>query len=189
MRLTAAALALVLVAAPAAAQVMGSFNPGTDRKLPNGGRPAQHVAFPAIRDWSSLRITLTRTMCFGTCPAYTVTIAGDGTVTWTGERFVKVQGAATAHVAPRKVRDLFERFRKAEYFWLLDSYHAAITDFPSQITTIVFDGRRKSVHDYAGQMIGMPDVVSELERQIDDTADTARWIGTNEERTRNGMSR
>jgi hypothetical protein len=189
MRLTVAALALVLMAASAAAQVMGSFNPGTDRKLPNGGRPAQQVAFPAIKEWSSLRITLTRTMCFGTCPAYTVTIAGDGTVTWTGERFVKVQGAATAHIAPGKVRELFERFRKAEYFWLLDSYNSAVTDLPSQITTIVFDGRRKSVHDYAGQMIGMPDVVSELERQIDDTANTARWIGTDEERTRNGMSR
>jgi hypothetical protein len=177
MRLMAAALALTLVAGPAAAQVMGSFDPGTDRKLPHGGRPARHVDFPAIKDWSSLRITLRRTMCFGTCPAYTVIIAGDGTVTWHGEKFVKVRGDATAHIAPEKVHALFERFRKAEYFWLLDRYRSAITDFPSETTTIAFDDRRKSVDDYAGQMIGMPDVVWQIERAIDETANTDRWIG------------
>jgi len=177
MRLAAAILAITLVAAPAAAQVMGSFNPGTDHKLPNGGRPLRHVPFPRIKDWSSLRISLMRTMCFGTCPAYTVTIAGDGTVTWAGGRFVKVQGAATGHIAPEKVHALFERFQKAEYFWLLDDYNAAITDFPAQVTAISFDNNSKSVRDYAGQMIGMPEAVGELERAIDDAANTARWIG------------
>ena len=177
MRVIAAALAVILAAAPAAAQVMGSYNPGTDRMLPNGGRPAQHVAFPEIKDWSSLRISLTRTMCFGACPAYTVTIAGDGTVTWKGERFVKVQGDATAHIAPEKVHALFERFRKAEYFWLLDSYASAITDMPAQNTSMAFDDHLKAVHDYAGQGVGMPEVVSELERAIDETANTAQWIG------------
>lgn len=177
MRLIIAALALSLAVAPASAQVMGSFNPGTDHKLPNGGRPAQHVAFPQIKDWSSLRISLMRTMCFGTCPDYTVTIAGDGTVTWAGGRFVKVHGAATGHIAPEKVHALFERFRKAEFFWLLDDYSAAITDFPAQVTTISFDGNKKSVRDYAGPMIGMPEAVGELERAIDEAANTAQWIG------------
>jgi len=177
MRLVAAVLAVALVVAPAAAQVFGSYNPGTDRKLPNGGRPAQHVDFPKIRDWSSLRISLERTMCYGTCPAYTVTIAGDGTVTWHGARFVKVQGDATAHIAPEKVHALFERFRKAEFFWLLDKYVSQVTDLPSQETAIAFDDHQKKVLDYAGQMIGMPEVVSELERAIDETAGTAQWIG------------
>lgn len=177
MRFIAAALAISLAVASSTAQVMGSFNPGTDRKLPNGGRPAEHVAFPPIKDWSSLRISLQRTMCYGTCPDYTVTIAGDGTVTWDGGRFVKVHGPATAHIALEKVRALFERFRKAEYFWLLDKYTAHITDFPAQNTTIAFDDHMKSVNDYAGQMIGMPEVVSELERAIDETANTAQWIG------------
>jgi hypothetical protein len=177
MRFMTAALALTLIAAPAAAQVMGSFNPGTDRKLPNGGRPARHVDFPEIKDRSSLRITLQRTMCFGSCPAYTVTIAGDGTVTWHGEQYVKVQGNATAHIAPEKVRALFERFRKADYFWLLDGYASTVTDLPSESTTIAFDGSKKTVIDYAGQMIGMPEAVWEIERAIDETANTEQWIG------------
>lgn len=177
MRLLAAVLVLSLASAPAAAEVFGSYNPGTDRKLPNGGRPAEHVGFPQIKDWSSLRISLERTMCYGTCPAYTVTIAGDGTVTWHGVRFVKVQGDATAHIPPEKVHALFERFRRAEFFWLFDEYVSHVTDLPSQHTSIAFDGRQKTVLDYAGQMTGMPEVVSELERAIDDTANTAQWIG------------
>lgn len=177
MRLTAAVLAVICTVVPATAQVMGSFNPGTDGKLPNGGRPAQHVVFPEIKDWSSLRISLQRTMCYGTCPAYTVTIAGDGTVTWHGGHYVRVGGDATGHIAPEKVRELFERFRKAEFFWLHDSYISMITDFPTQNVTIAFDGHSKSVRDYAGPMIGMPEVVGELERAIDDAANTQQWIG------------
>lgn len=182
MRLAAAALCLAMAVAPAGAQVFGSFNPGTDHKLPNGGRPKTRVAFPDIKDWSSLRITLERTLCYGFCPAYRVTIAGDGTVTWQGGTYVKVQGPATAQIPPEKVHALFERFRKAQFFWLLDSYASAITDFPAQNVSIAFDDRKMSVHDYAGLMIGMPQDVVDLENAIDETANTAQWIGTKDER-------
>src|SRR5256885_15475138 len=38
------------------------------------------------------QITLSRTACFGTCPIYTVTISTNGTVSFEGRRFTKVQG-------------------------------------------------------------------------------------------------
>src|SRR5712691_7505714 len=35
-------------------------------------------------------ITLERTMCYGTCPAYTLRITGDGSVEYEGMRYVRV---------------------------------------------------------------------------------------------------
>lgn len=92
--------------------------------LPNGGRPFRRVAFPDIKDWSSLKISLERTACDFDCPGYTVTVRGEGTVSWHGEHNVRTKGRAVAHIAPEKVRALFEAFRKAEFFWLFDKYAA-----------------------------------------------------------------
>jgi hypothetical protein len=188
MRLFASTLlAAALVAAPAmAAGPYGYFDPGTDGRLPNGGRPAQHVAFPAIRDWHSLRITLTRTMCYGTCPAYSVMIDGDGTVTWDGKTYVAVKGQHTGKIAPEQVKALYSAFKKADFFWLLDTYASRITDMPSTIVTLAYDGRSKTVTDYAGLRIGMPQAVADLELLIDKTANTGQWIGEDDERERAG---
>lgn len=182
MRAIAAAMILLLTATPALAA--GRLN--LDGKLPNGGRPAQHVHFPAIRDWSSLRIRLARNACMGTCPIYTVEIDGDGTVTWTGINFVKTIGPRTSKIAPAQVKALFDAFRKAEFFWLLDSYNGLITDGPSTDVSIAFDDHGKAVHDYIGSMVGMPVDVAKLERRIDDLANSADLIGTPDERVQQG---
>ncbi len=152
------------------------FDPGTDKPMPHNGRPAHHVRMPAIRDWSSLKITLTRSVCFGSCPVYTVEIDGDGSVIYNGERFVAETGQRTARIPRRKVHQLYGAFRKAEFFWLFDKYQAHITDFPSYTVSIAYDGHRKKVLDYAGPHIGMPHAVAELEHLIDVTAGTDRWV-------------
>ena len=41
---------------------------------------------------NEIQISLERTICFGRCPNYRVTIEGDGSVTYEGWRFVKVEG-------------------------------------------------------------------------------------------------
>src|SRR6202171_787505 len=45
-------------------------------------------------------VTLERTVCFGTCPSYLVTITSDGTVTFEGRDFVKTKGTAREGVNP-----------------------------------------------------------------------------------------
>ena len=48
--------------ADAVAEVSACAHVTEDRcTLPNGGRPLQHVAFPDIKDWSLLKISLRRT--------------------------------------------------------------------------------------------------------------------------------
>ncbi len=158
------------------AGVAGYYVGGPNARLPNGGRPQKRVPFPEIRDWSSLRITLSRSVCFGACPAYTVEIDGDGTVCYHGEHYVAAVGDRTDHIDAARVRALFEQFRRADYFWTFDHYRAQVTDLPQFTTSISFDGNSKSVSDYAGRWIGMPEDVGDLERAIDDAAGTEKWV-------------
>lgn len=173
--------AMAVSVAPAFGQVQrepgGTTIMGPVETVPNGGRPVQKVSFPDIKDWSSLHITLTRGMCLGRCPAYSVEIDGDGTVTYQGDDYVLVKGKQLAHISAQAVRDLFELFRAADYFSSLDSYTAPVTDFPSFSTSIEFDGHKKSVTDYVGRAVGMPKELIALEDAIDKTAGTDRWIG------------
>jgi hypothetical protein len=153
------------------AAVDPAFNPVT------GLRPKVKVPFPPIADWNSLRISLERTPCYGTCPGYSVEIAGDGTVTYMGHHFVAEKGVRSAKIPQAAVRALFEAFVKADFFWSFDEYTAPITDLPTQVVSISFDGHSKSVLDYAGQHEGLPKAIADLEEAIDTAAGTGKWIG------------
>ncbi|MGA9796003.1 MAG: DUF6438 domain-containing protein [Rhizomicrobium sp.] len=141
-----------------------------------GGQPQIRAEFPQIHDWNTLKISLQRTMCLGTCPAYGVDIHGDGSVVYNGHAYVAVSGIHKTKISEDAVRQLFAAFQKANFFSLLDSYAASITDFPSYAVTISFEGRNKRVIDYAGHAVGMPAGVSELEEQIDLVAGTKKWV-------------
>jgi hypothetical protein len=134
------------------------------------------VLFPDVKDMKTLRITLTRSMCFGPCPDYTVEVRGDGTVQFTGRRFVRVIGNQSGRISRDAVAELLAQFRRVDFFSLKDSYTARITDHPSYTVSIEFDGRKKSVRDYLGRSVGMPEGVTVLEEAIDRLAATDKWI-------------
>lgn len=135
-----------------------------------------NALFPEIKDLSTLKITLTRTTCFGTCPSYHVEVDGRGTVVFDGDEFVDIPGHHTARISEASVGTLIEAFRRAEYFSAKDSYVAAVTDCPTYITSIAIDGLNKKIVDYLGSDAGMPDAIREVEKKIDEVAGTARWI-------------
>jgi hypothetical protein len=139
-------------------------------------RPERWIPFPEIRDWKTLKITLMRSPCFGSCPIYKVEIDGDGNVRYEGFDYVAVTGKHRAKVPVQSVRDLYAQFKKTEFFWLFDEYAASMTDIPGYTTSISFDGQTKRVLDYAGTSIGMPRDVRDLEKQIDTVADTGKWV-------------
>jgi hypothetical protein len=62
------------------------------RIVPPEKRAKEHVGFPEIQDWNSLRVTLRRTGCFGSCPAYTLVVYGDGRVHYDGRSDAKPCG-------------------------------------------------------------------------------------------------
>src|SRR5438128_1704045 len=67
-------------------------------------------------------IRLQRTSCFGPCPIYTVTIDARGTVTYDGERFVRVVGRRTAQINRSTVAALLARAEQTRFFQMRDAY-------------------------------------------------------------------
>lgn len=144
-------------------------------------------------DYSSLKIILVRSACFGACPDYRVTIDGSGAVEFT-TLSPALEGAAEAHrnlgpgggvllpgrhsarIGRAELDRLIERFRAAHFFGLESKYSAAVTDAPTYMLRFETGGRSWTVTDYVGKRAGMPPVVTELEDAVDAAAGTARWV-------------
>jgi Domain of unknown function (DUF6438) len=102
------------------------------------------IAAPALaQDDTRAVITLERTTCFGTCPAYSVRITSDGSVDYEGKQFVRVTGHVSATVPAEDVAGLVDAFEQIGYFGLDDSYrfvvnadgsHSLVTDLPTTLT-------------------------------------------------------
>ena len=129
-------------------------------------------------------ITLERSVCFGTCPSYIVTVASDGKVTWQGRDYVKTTGPATAQIKPEDFNKLVKEFEKIKFTTLDDKYEPGTrgcpqpsTDNPSAQTSIQINGKTKSVLHYYG--CGDSEVLralTALERKIDEVIGTEKWI-------------
>jgi len=126
-------------------------------------------------------ITLERTACFGTCPVYWVRITGDGHVEYVGKEHVRVVGPASTRISEASVRQLLNRIERAGYFQMEPEYRyltgpngarGTVTDLPTTTTSVRIGDRHHRVVDYAWA----PDALHDIERAIDRTAGTARWI-------------
>jgi len=120
----------------------------------------------------TLLIELERTACFGTCPVYTVSIAGDGTVHYTGTQFVKIAGTHSWKIDPAAVKALAAEIEKAGFFDMKDEYTALVTDHPTTYTTVTLGGRHKRVKDY----FGPPPALKAIEDRIDEVAGVRRYV-------------
>jgi hypothetical protein len=148
--------------------------------VPAERRPAQRASsseasFPDIKDWSSLRITLRRTMCYGICPSYSLTVLGDGSVVYNGDAYVQYCGEFRGHVAQEAVRQLVQLFKRADYFNTFDRYEMGMTDGTTLTTSIAFDDKSKSVADYSGIWVGMPESIMDIEDGLDHLAGPKVW--------------
>jgi len=149
-------------------------------------------SFPPI-DRDKLLITLQRSACYGSCPDYLVTVDGRGHVVFVTSPMaadevtdlhrafsrsngVLVDGRHEDTIAADQVDRLVEQFRSASFFDLQDEYVGRVTDNPTFVLTIDTGNGIKRVVDYVGKSAGMPAVVTDLERAVDATAGTARWV-------------
>lgn len=146
--------------------------------FPPARLPTAHVPMPAAAPMN-IAVTLTRDPCFGGCPAYAVTVHGDGRVRFEGWGDVIVPGVREYRIPAAQAEALIEQFRAADFWSLDDAYRGLITDHPTQYLTVTAGRRSKSVEDYAGLRAGMPDVVIALERAVDAAAGTERWVTGN----------
>ena len=137
--------------------------------------PSIHVPAPTLRPDSEVDITLSRSMCYGRCPVYKVSVS-TRSIVFDGEAFVAAEGRHTSKVDPGAVRDLAKKFVDADFYSMRGEYRASVTDNPTYVLSIAIDGHKKQVVDYVGSWEGMPQVISQLEDDVDALAHTERWI-------------
>jgi hypothetical protein len=127
---------------------------------------------------SDTLITLARSACYGSCPVYSLAIGGDGTVTYTGEAFVRVMGPASGEVAVSNVQALVDRMLRADYFNLsvpMTCRAGIATDASGATTSLALGQRMHTVQDYHGNACA-PAVLVELENAVDALAGSKQWV-------------
>jgi hypothetical protein len=144
--------------------------------LPISEFTGARVPFPEIHDWNSLRIALNRSGCYGMCSTYEIEIRGDGTALYDGQAFVGTTGKRKVQISHASLVKLVDKFRGADYFSLASGYVSGVTDMPTYVSSISFDGVSKSVLDYVGREVGMPAGVSDVEAAIDRLSGASNWI-------------
>ncbi len=133
-------------------------------------------------DLKTLSIHFERTACYGTCPAYSVTIQGDGHVVYEGKAHVKTTGAQAGHIDPATVKALLAEFAQAKFLSLPSDYAMQkctcrrCTDMPSAITELRVAGASHRVNHYYGCACA-PKALFTLESAIDKAATVEQWTG------------
>jgi hypothetical protein len=82
-----------------------------------------------------------RTLCYGTCPSYTVTIFRDGRVAYVGERFVPLLGTRSDSLPQATVRAMLDEARRINFTAFQPRYTGNVSDLPSTIIAVYLPGQ------------------------------------------------
>jgi len=134
-------------------------------------------------DLKAVTIRLERTHCYGNCPAYTVTIHGDGRVEYAGKDNVKMKGTRAGRADPGTIKALVAEFSRAKFLSLPEAYPEGpkctcrqCTDMASAITEFSAAGVTHRVNHYYGCACA-PKALFELESAIDKATNAEQWTG------------
>ena len=132
-------------------------------------------------DIKTLTIRLERIGCYGTCPAYTITIHGDGRLEYEGKGHVMEKGERQGQIDADVVKALVTEFADAK-FWTLPAEYSDkncsryCTDMATAVTELSVKGATHRVKHYYG-CGGAPKALFDLESTIDKSAKVERWTG------------
>ncbi|HEX8272450.1 MAG TPA: DUF6438 domain-containing protein [Longimicrobiaceae bacterium] len=134
-------------------------------------------------------VVLERTRCYGTCPAYRLSVAADGAVAFVS-RYPDEGRTEAGRVAPEDFRVLVRGIHAAGFFALPDTiandpaYCAApSTDSPTATVAVYSAGTAREVVDYRGcaaregtPQAGRLAALRSLAERIDSVAGAGRWV-------------
>lgn len=163
---------VVLVASLLMGVNTSSGHPGDENPDPNS---------VSDDDLKTVTVRLERTGCYGTCPAYRLTIHGDGRVEYDGQNYVKEKGTREGRAEIDKVKTLVSEFVRANFVALSEGYSEAkcsryCTDMPTAVTELSLKGATHRVKHYYG-CGGAPKALFDLESAIDKAANVEQWTG------------
>lgn len=144
---------------------------------------AELTADTTLHPYAADSIVLQRSICFGECPAYRLTVTRKGLVHFesltpgdSGRR------AADSPATDDAFATLAQHVEVSNFLALPDSIAtderfggACVTDHPTAVVTVYFGARSKRVVDDLGCMWG-PAALRDLELRIDQVAHSERWV-------------
>ena len=92
-----------------------------------------------------LLASIQRTACYGRCPVYKATFMDNGEVKYVGKHFVEKEGTYKTLISAEEVLAIKNKIDEVDYFGLDSLYPTPITDFPSSITEVNLNGKKKKV--------------------------------------------
>ena len=138
-------------------------------------RATERESLPSLSDADA--VTLNRGQCFGSCPAYEVSIRGSGQIEFRGSAFV-CRRHVTATLADLATLARLVQGLEVMRFDSMPNYeNRDATDQETVTITLVRAGRTHSVRHYYGDTKA-PGVLTLIEQRIDKLAGTAAWTGT-----------
>jgi hypothetical protein len=126
-----------------------------------------------------LTIKMTRERCRGSCPVYSVTVRGDGSVEYVGEQFVLDRGPHMESLSKDQLQTLLQKFDDADFFALEGRAFAWGWDTPRVRVSISIDGRTKEVSSdayYVGAKSGLQEVFVRAAAELDKVVASDRWV-------------
>ncbi len=127
-------------------------------------------------------IKLERTMCFGTCPVYMVSIHCSGRVTYTGKMFVEKAGRHIWKLDSKSIDKLSKALLDSDYFNIQKKDTGFMcSDMPYCITTIeMMDGAKRKIEHYLQKPDEWPAALLKFEKKIDNIIGVERYVGDGE---------
>lgn len=143
---------------------------GADAAAP-GLTPLQPLPTPAPLPRVE-RLGLEALPCRGTCPAFTVIFAADGTFAYVGEANVERLGEHTGRVDMHALRQVMRYVEAIGFASLADTYPSSYADVRTSYTLVDWGDSFKVVEDQGGSA---PVTVWALERLLLQLLDEADW--------------
>jgi hypothetical protein len=135
--------------------------------------PSKPVTPRLTRDLDSIKISLRRGPCEGTCPAYTLTLYGDGRVDYDGEMHVAVPGHQSYRVEESDIRNLITQFYDIGFFSFCGQNEDTTTDQATVETSLQIAGITRTVSVYGNSA---PEGLKNLDAKIDAIAGVSRFL-------------
>ena len=128
-----------------------------------------------------ITISFERTSCFGNCPAYRLTIKGDGSVVYEGFRDVQTKGKKNGKISEAEFREILTALDKAVFLTIGDTVGqkcscGECTDMPSAMIRVSGAGFDHSVDHYHGCRCATKELW-EAEDAVDRILKTEQWTG------------
>jgi hypothetical protein len=120
-------------------------------------------------------ISISHGPCFGDCPNYTISLSKEGEVVYNGIDNVATRGEVRYNVGSEKARELGNMMVQEGFFKLEDKY-TVMPDAPKFQTTLVWDGKIKSVVDYG---VNIPIELRTMRDKVEQELNVGRLIHPN----------